>query len=653
PILSVLMIGIDVYQNTSIPTLKGAVADARDMEAFLATLYDLRPLRLYNEKATRQAIIDAFHALRADVRIHELDPILIYYAGHGNEVPQPDGWHAIGRMIQTIVPYDTITMDGGEIHNMISDRGLNDMLKSLAESKGDNITVIFDSCYSNSGTRSLESGFVSRCARLSGTVPQDQDKDILNYSTSNSTSPVHMPRPSLDSTYPTLGTHILLAACGSAEVARERFGRGCFTKALTDTLKDVDLRNITYTELSKLLPRLQNQNPHFQGTHLERFLFRVDKLDKSIIPVIRGENNELKLMAGTAQGFTAQSVFELSTVDNEIIGTFKPIKIKQADAILRLHSDSTDTSNTRAAVFPKRARARLQVALAKLPDEHVFKVHFSRLFTDEFVRSVEAETNHRIKNETATAADIIVDIEGGKVVFTMTLRRPKHKEQLDRTTQVDTMEISSVLLDAADIHWRLCRGGREETGISIEFFRVEQRMGGADRDFMPIWRPVEPVQNLIRDGVIDVSVDSAQNKYGMKLKNNTNFDFYPYICCCNLRSLEFGEYYNSISEHFLPLSSDDVPNICAMGGDKVDAPLPRGSELAIGYGTNGGEPFSCDTSTSLSTQYEFFKIFLTTSPLSVSPSMISPFTTFTSTRGMNRPVDYWYTCLIKLIERFP
>ncbi|KAF8519882.1 caspase domain-containing protein [Hysterangium stoloniferum] len=633
PILFALLIGIDDFQNKSIPPLRGAVADAKDMAMFLAERYDLRARTLHNQEATREAIIAAFHDLKSDFRISPFDPILIYYAGHGNHFPEPDGWkwYAEGGSIQTIIPYDTITMDCNEIHNVISDRALDDLLESLAESKGSNITVILDCCHSNSGTRAIESQFVSRCARLCGTLPPDQDSDILK-----STSAIHIAQLSVDSTYPEFGSHILLAACGHEENAYEIRGRGCFTKALTDTLKDMAFGSVTCTELLNLLQDIPpDQNPHFQGKFPERFLFSDKKLDEFTFPVIKRENNELVLLAGTVQAVAAHFVFEVSTIDGEILGRFKPTGIAQEKVILHPESGSIDTSNTIIPEFPKRARARL--VEATLPDEDRFKVHFSRSFTDQFVKSVEAATMRRIKMiDTDTAADILVFIEGGEVAFTIYLRPLKHKERLRRTTREDVTSISDVLLKAANFCWHLCREGQEESDVLTEFYHVEERREQSDSGFRPIRRPVEPIKNLIIDGTIDITVDPVQNNYGMKLKNNTDLDFYPYIYYADVRSLKF----------------DDLYDISSTGLQKVDAPLPRRSEFVIGYGTTTRKKLSFQNSSPLPMQYGFIKIFLTTSPLSTSPIAMSPFATSTL-RGQVIQNGYWYTCLIKTAEKYP
>jgi len=48
-----------------------------------------------------------------------------------------------------------------------------------------------------------------------------------------------------------LRSHVLMAACGAEEYAREFEGRGFFTKGLLDALEEVDADKVTYKALIK------------------------------------------------------------------------------------------------------------------------------------------------------------------------------------------------------------------------------------------------------------------------------------------------------------------------------------------------------------------------------------------------------------------
>ncbi|KAF8513336.1 hypothetical protein BU17DRAFT_95487 [Hysterangium stoloniferum] len=503
------------------------------------------------------------------------------------------------------------------------------MLESLAKRKDCNITVVLDCCHSNSGARDLpESEFVPRRARTGGTLPHNQDWDILNSA-----------QTSLNSTYSEFGSYVQLAACGHAGLAQEVRGQGCFTKALVDTLNRIGFENVTYIELFKLLQGLlPQQNPHYQGKGHERFLFSLEKLEKSVIPVIKLDHSPV-LLAGFVQGIVDELVFEVRAIDDGILGKFTTIHVEETQATLLPDSES----RSRRTLFPERARAKL--VGGKLQN---FNVHFSSSFSTKFVASVEKETSHCIRSvEEDAAADILVYIENSVVTFTMRFPSLQYEERLDLTTAFTLKETLRGLTKATHVHWNMCREGQYPSDLSIEFPR-----GGKQKvpinsvliELFPVVKqnqgtgtilvPVEGYQNLIRDRVVDIAVDRKQNNYGLKLTNNTDLDLYPYIYLINVRSL----------------SIVDIYDISAVGGKRVDSPLRSGGgEARIGYGTTKRNILRFKNHSSL-TQYGFIKIFLTTSPASMPPIAIPP---FASPRDLvfESEDSPWNTCLIKIVER--
>lgn len=56
-----------------------------------------------------------------------------------------------------------------------------------------------------------------------------------------------------------LRSHVLLAACGAKERAKEEHGRGAFTKAILDVLHTVSVDTLTYTDLLQRIHPLPGQ----------------------------------------------------------------------------------------------------------------------------------------------------------------------------------------------------------------------------------------------------------------------------------------------------------------------------------------------------------------------------------------------------------
>jgi uncharacterized caspase-like protein len=144
PKLFALVIGINDYPE--IKKLNGAVKDAQSISVYLRVDLDIPAnhiTEIYNEKATRAAIVNGFRTLQNDSRIARDDAIFIFYAGHGCEVDSPEGWENNGKKIQGLVPYDVKTLDStGRVVEILPDHTIASLLDDLADVKGDNIVSI-------------------------------------------------------------------------------------------------------------------------------------------------------------------------------------------------------------------------------------------------------------------------------------------------------------------------------------------------------------------------------------------------------------------------------------------------------------------------------------------------------------------------------
>ncbi|KAF8957461.1 peptidase C14, caspase domain-containing protein [Flammula alnicola] len=206
-VLFALIIGINRYSDHSnITDVKGSIADADDIQAFLTR--DLHVSQdciviLRDENATHANIVQEILNFAANDRIAFNDPILIYYAGHGREIQ--------GRVV--LFPHDATCGSQEDDKRSILDIEFNDLLKRLANEKGNNITVILDACHAG--------GFGGK-----------------GYA------------------YASLDSHVLLAACSRDELAPEVKARGVFTNDLTTLLRQLGPRisTVTYRDIIKLLP---------------------------------------------------------------------------------------------------------------------------------------------------------------------------------------------------------------------------------------------------------------------------------------------------------------------------------------------------------------------------------------------------------------
>lgn len=120
------------------------MSDAKAIRDFLIDKLgvDKRNIRMLEDsEATRQNIIHAFVSLQTNRDIRKGDAILIYYAGHGQEVevsdqwPTEDGWN----IVQSIVPQDFAS--NGNAH-VIPDRTIGCLINNIMVEKGDNIVSL-------------------------------------------------------------------------------------------------------------------------------------------------------------------------------------------------------------------------------------------------------------------------------------------------------------------------------------------------------------------------------------------------------------------------------------------------------------------------------------------------------------------------------
>jgi hypothetical protein len=102
---------------------------------------DHQIIELLNEKASRENIIAGFRALAnndfQELKINRGDPILIYYAGHGDLIIAPEEWSSGRRdnKIQSIVPQDFCE---GKV-DVIPDRTIGSLIDTIAKIHDDNI----------------------------------------------------------------------------------------------------------------------------------------------------------------------------------------------------------------------------------------------------------------------------------------------------------------------------------------------------------------------------------------------------------------------------------------------------------------------------------------------------------------------------------
>ncbi|CAE6421415.1 unnamed protein product, partial [Rhizoctonia solani] len=613
-----LIIGINQYLHH--PQLQGAVNDANLFKSYL--LDDLlvpeeNITTLFDAQATRAGIIQAFQNLATDPTIKQDDPIVVYYAGHGAEIQPPSNRPDLaGSMVQCLVPQDAGTRGlETSVTPPIPDFTIGSLLNQISNAKGDNISVIFDSCHSASVTRiNIGSDRGSRAIpwQCFSPLPDDVDSDLIGEDSPAST------RSSKAAEQGTsirgMQSHILLAACSSKGVAYEDLDttphHGHFTKALLSVLRSVGPARLTYKSCMQRLPKIKTfrpQDPVCEGVNVNRMLFNamVSGADNSFI-LLEEKQGGIYLQAGSVHGITPGCLFAIHA-DLVLGPTNPPLGNMVIDQVSPFESLLKVVDSTSNFTIPKPAYGR-QIGAG---EEHVLDLYI----TPEFEKVAPPDPRWKIafsggekdvilRLVDKDLAELIVDVNAtGWTTFTFPRLQPAVKNgiaTLKRTAPTDFQYVYRVISAAARFAWHLERFPDSrpfQAGVRMEFYKLKQsgQHEGTGAAILDI-----DGGNLNSGGWAMITADSS-DQYGFCIVNSTTRDLYAYLFYFSISTLE-------ISAKFLPV----------VGNDQVDPSLPKGGILTLGYGSGGIKPFQFSLGPDEPVDVGVFKLFLSTAPIDLS-----------------------------------
>ncbi|MDV3222079.1 caspase family protein [Intrasporangium sp.] len=275
--LRALLVGIDDYP-APVPPLVGCANDVRAMAETLDARVPadaLGLLTLIDGEATRDAVTTA-------IRSHLTgggpeSTALFYFSGHGSQQhAPPELWaREPDRRNETLVLVDSRSPGGWDL----ADKELSGLLATVAGSV-DHLLVILDCCHSGDGTRDANGSVRLRLA------PEDPRPRPWSTFVPEATMAPEIPLPgSANRTRSVWSSsaagHVLLAACRSAETAKELTiggrGRGAFSAALERALRDhggqPTYRDIHRFVTAGVLARVEDQHPQLEtgeATDLDR-----------------------------------------------------------------------------------------------------------------------------------------------------------------------------------------------------------------------------------------------------------------------------------------------------------------------------------------------------------------------------------------------
>ncbi len=309
--LYALIIAIDNYP---IPAhqLQGCVNDATAFANYLANYCKANGInyvkkQLFDADAKRLNVENGFTHFNAAT---DKDICILYYSGHGSRMPAaPEFWDASDGQSETIVCYDS-RLTGGR--DMI-DKELGYLIWSAKKTKNFHFLVVMDCCHSGSNTRDLNVRV--RMAEPSTYTPKSVSEFVgfQNY--------INFQPPG--------ARYIHLAAAKNEETAKElninNVSRGVFTYSLIETLQETGglinyadlIQRIRLKARNRVVEQTPQMNPY--GGSSDVVLSFLGELRQQGNFIANYDNKDGWIAnIGSVQGVSAQSVFAVETVSNDV-----------------------------------------------------------------------------------------------------------------------------------------------------------------------------------------------------------------------------------------------------------------------------------------------------------------------------------------------
>ncbi|VDC06749.1 unnamed protein product [Peniophora sp. CBMAI 1063] len=645
--LHALIIGIDDYKSDRVLNLHGAVSDADAVNEYLRKDLQVPATQIVNlrdKAAARDVILRELQALGTREDIRKGDQILIYYAGYGATADTPDGWATKGDKLSTIVPYDGLAeSDDARRIYPIPHQTIEAVLRNLARQigNGNDITVIFDCCYSGSVTTPHDPSRLVRGLDLTkeDTIPADLDQSIWR-----GILEADAPVPSLSC--------VLLAACREGGIAQEIGSRGQFTQALLEALRSVSRRKVSYLELLQRVPNIPGQNPICEGHCLDRSFFNTLALDKerTLHPML-SKDDAIVIDAGFLQGVSPDAEFKIYAHERPALGD-EPSAIMIPKSV---HASSTDLKYSPSSLVQtldfsgQLSYYAEQTSLGKVAG---LRLH---LPSDSEGRNTILEALTKVSQprtsgpavlsvDDAAQADLSLLVSANEVQYI--IYEPTIKacglSELRQSSKADTTKPIYTVLRAAAHFFRFMRHSPTENRlrdtVHVEVYALEvDEEGELGPDLRRPW--ITSGGNINEAGFVDVVADD-DTPYGIKVRNDSDTPLHIWAFYFDCSGLAISEYYRP-------------PAI----GQGAEPSLPAHGVLTIGYGAGGGLPYTFFLREGQELDLGFIKLFISAEPIDFSSiEQRSPFKDPVARGKKKRSAEFdagWDTITIAVVQRKP
>ncbi|KAF8596657.1 hypothetical protein BDV93DRAFT_563055 [Ceratobasidium sp. AG-I] len=684
-----LIIGINVYEHKGHKELKGCVPDAMAFMDYLTQDLGVpqdQIMCLLDKQATRKSILDAFQShLINNVNIKHSDPIVVYFAGHGTRVAAPPEWHSNRGMCEMILPYDASWSNMREdiekgippteresfVHG-IPDRTLGSLINKLHNLRGDNITVILDSCFSASGTRTTDT---IRHSEVEVTPPNELDNKMHEPSSADTStkSPPLEGRERRGPFAPDKGTHVLLAACLSDKTAREisvtdpttgkNTTRGLFTFRLLEVLRACDLSIMSYCGLIYRVaeamaayaaqhPRMILQTPQCEGSNQDRLLFQTKfALSKRMFQVFPTDTRgEYLVKGGNATGIVAGTEFAVypanMALGSDPVAQLVAIKVGPTKAILST-KEPEQFIEIPSEAYAQVARFRDNFIGVRIlvVDRPQFNAAWEKVFSNLISLPIFV-----IWTQSKETSDIVLEpTQKGALLQSQAIAPLTQATARLLETEEGVETLTEILSGVVHFHYHLRRKNAEhpfQEKIGMQLLELEESSSIEVFKF-PIYAPKENAADLFREylatgGTVEITED-PQKQYGLMLTNDSGVDLFPYVLYYDPQDYSIACLYNP------PEPEPFSPSIM---GARV---LPGIGALPIGYGSNG-QPMRMKVPKNYTHDLGFFVMLVSTHWVDIKHIIQdSPFEDARETQDEVLDVDFgaWDTVTVGLLLSKP
>ncbi|KAL9711577.1 hypothetical protein Ac2012v2_004648 [Leucoagaricus gongylophorus] len=634
------IIGIDHYKSGNIWNLHSCVDDARLIRSWLVNdlnVLDDQICMLLDSQATKHNIENRFMSHLTNNRfIEKGDAIMIYFAGHGSTVPAPKDWFPPDTVkrsgfAEVLCTHDYETKSTHGRVAGISDRSLWSMLSELSQVKGNNITLILDTCFSPRGA--IASRGFTRWAPTTKVTPGDLDHCLWPGARGKlHDSPCSILAPQK--------SHICLAACENGSQAIEGKNGGRLTHQLLELVSSLSLHRTSYNHL---LDRLQQRMPPMQqpvchGFYRDRILFDGVPFTTNahfLQATLNDHDERLKVEAGLIHGLVEGS--ELSLHLHNYRCSSNPILC--TIIVEELHPTWCFARTLKLRVsLPKTCWARIVGWNNRRP----FRVNLKATLTSfirmwKFKRTFNAESAPTSRSglsilRVRKAAQADISLTLGRHSVTVERHDDIIATNHRHVVKIEKRTGDEVLADAARFHLHLHRSNPLapfKDLVSMKLYRLHPerwtKMGG----------------NLFQNGKAVIPYEQGAI-FSIFLYNRSDVDLWPYLAYMDPNCYGITMLYNSD-----PAASPP--------------PLPKKGHLEIGSGKPGSEALSFTLPDHEHLDSGFLKLFLSPTPIAMGMIEQGPSLAWTSSVELESvpasPMDFdsekgnqmWDTALASIV----